>query len=233
MTLRRMVPRPRPARAQEPRVLGLWEKSQIVANALTPIMIAVGTVYINWQINDRSLQQAQQQERVSRLSLVPNLIAPLTSTDSRQQVIAVYAINSLLPDEADSLLKQIAIAPGILGGPASEAAQQVLDELPTVLTRQLFSPSEKERISALNRLLGENGPDPMIVVPFLLRFATEHINEFDGVANSLRYLRGTSLASIKKNETEVIAFARLASGNGDNTSRLASNVLDRIPGASL
>ncbi|MEO8883846.1 MAG: hypothetical protein ABI377_10625 [Devosia sp.] len=91
----------------EKKARNRWELARLLATILTPLAVVIVGTYLSAEASRRSEQDAQRQATLARIALIPSFIDALTSSDARKQMLAIRAIDRVLPDDGPAILQGV------------------------------------------------------------------------------------------------------------------------------
>jgi hypothetical protein len=98
---------------------------ELCLSVLTPIAVVFATSWLNHSNDARAAANADREDRLARLSLVPAFIDALAGEDQKKRLLAIRTVSIVLPEDGPALLN------GIVGGDqvdqnSNAEAQQIL-----------------------------------------------------------------------------------------------------------
>lgn len=179
----------------------------LISAIILPVVIAFSGYWFSEALKENELQQAADQQsaqlkvslanqRLETFKFVMPLIDVLSTGNPKQQAYARHVINLLVPDDAPQLL-QIAITSAT---GSTKGLQNKLDSAQINLVANIFSPVAKIRTTNANEIM-VSWYKIDTIIPILIDYASKHLDNGDGVYNSivvLNNMHGRTLTVHKK-----------------------------------
>jgi len=219
-----------------------WDVVQILGGALIPVAIAAGGWFYSQatsraqienarQIHERDAEIAVAESRVKQAELVKDFLEALTGRDVAKQRVAIQAVLIALPEDGPRLVRELSVSTD--SGVATFAGAALSDRCQALVER-LFAADRDTRVNASQQLL-DGWRDSPALLDKLLPYARRHLDDADGVYNSLGVLAQITPGLIARRRADVEAFvaeAERAPAAGDRIRALAAEVRARIRAAA-
>lgn len=217
-----------------------WDKFQIVATAMVPVMLAIFGYYYTQTMKDAELASAREisdreqaiasiNARVGQAQLVDSLMDELLSNDSNRKQLAIKAVLVFLKEEGQELVAAISRA-----DPNPEVRQYAANTLMdrrSQLIRDIFAENADLRKSSTAELARGWHSDQQLI-PELLKAGRAQPKHASGVINTLEVLRYVDRKLLLEHETDVRPFLAEVEGNGPMTRDRANLIRARFARAS-
>jgi hypothetical protein len=211
-----------PTRRKDP-----WDKFQIVAALLIPAAIAFAGFQFSRATSAAQIESAGRlaelsrsiqiiDARVKQATLVSAFMEPLLSADPLRKRLAIRAVLIALPDDGPALVSEISDSDP---NPAVKqfAATQLSDRRQQLIAG-LFADDASLRTSAAGDLVRGWRSDHE-VVRLLVNFAEQHMDNANGVYNTIVVLSELDPAGVAAQRNVVLPFLKKAEGNGQRTAQ--------------
>jgi hypothetical protein len=173
----------------------------LISAIILPAAIAISGYWFSEALKKSELQQSAEQQsaqlkvslanqRLETFKFITPLIDLMSTGDPKKQAYVRHLINVLMPDDAPQLL-QIAIASK---DGNSQNLQKSLDSAQVTLVKNLFSPNAQVRTSTI------------------INYATQHLDNGNGVYNSIVVLNNMHGRALKVHQKDVQDFANTVMG---------------------
>ena len=184
----------------------------LISAIILPATIAISGYWFTEVLKKNELQQiADQQsaqlkvsvanERLETFKFVMPLIDVMSTGDPKKQAYVRHVISVLMPDDATQLL-QIEIASK---GGNSQGLQKSLDSAQFTLVKNLFSSNAQIRTSNANEIM-VNWYKIDAIIPAVINYATQHLDNGNGVYNSIIVLNNMNGRLLKVHQKDVQDF---------------------------
>jgi len=184
-----------------------WEKAQVVlqfiGSIFIPIAILLAGHFLSQKISEQQANAAQvnadaarTQAAVEQALAIKELVALLTDQNPSRRKLAVKSVEiALRKEDAEEILKII-----VQNDSSPEVRETAEKTLQAVIQRkdeddfiQLFSSAKSERSQALNSLTKRAwNPSDDALVDFAITYASQNIDNHQGIINTFYVFRGMS-----------------------------------------
>lgn len=224
-----------------------WDKMSAIGSILIPISVAVVGAIFSWQMKTAEIETGRQskdaelvlsqrtqdaeaqarltEQRIRTAEMVSHFFQQLLSKDEKESELAKEALLIGAPEDSPKLLRRLAeLQPG---APVSKNVETLLDNRRDTLISRLFSESAELRLDAYNQLLS-SWADDETMIPALISFARQHLDNENGIYNTLVLLSHMNRDVIKRRKDEILAFAAEAEKNGSRSKERADKLRSRL-----
>lgn len=232
----------------ENRKRDLWDKVQILGALLIPAAITViGLLYTasvkETELNVQALREAADQEaarirdgheyeiarkrsQVEQASLAVSLFGALLSKDGKRQRLAMETLIHGAPDAGFALIRTVSEETPSAAGRGLLA--DALHARQLALIAQLFSDLPAQRRDAYTSLVNEWSNDSGIV-PEVLSFARDHLENENGIYNSLVFLSHMKSEALRPNVSAIESFCKEVENIGPRIRQRVETLRSRLP----
>jgi hypothetical protein len=190
----------------------------LISAIILPATIAISGYWFSEALKKRELQQSAEQQsaqlkvslanqRLETFKFITPLIDLMSTGDPKKQAYVRHLINVLMPDDAPQLL-QIAIASK---DGNSQNLQKSLDSAQATLVENLFSQNAQVRTSNANEIM-VNWYKIDSIIPTIINYATQHLDNGNGVYNSIVVLNNMHGRALKVHQKDVQDFVNIVMG---------------------
>lgn len=215
-----------------------WDRVTAIATILIPAAIALAGHFIAQGLKQAEIlseeKRAQQSQaiaiantKIAQASLINTLMKSLTSSNPQERKLAVEAVLIALPDQGPVLVRTIAKSDQ--DESVQALAKNSLEQRINTLIRELFSEDAQVRIGAAKDIIQGWRSEPSVVLA-LVEFATQNLENSNGVYNTVVVLNDFSLRSLQAYKQEVLKFAQIAKATGPKTEAKAMALIKRLGG---
>jgi hypothetical protein len=229
-----------PQRAKDGK--DIWDVIQILGSALIPVAIAAGgwfyseatsraQIESSRQQHERNAEIATAEARVKQAGLLKDFMEALTGGDVAKRRVAIQAVLIALPKDGPNLVREF--TQSTADSTAAAFARTALSQRCQALVERLFGPIAEDRIAASAALIDGWGESP-VLLDKLLPYAQQHLDNANGVFNSLGVLAQVKPAVLESRHPAVDVFldgAGRAPGAGDKIRGLITTVRVRMRSA--
>jgi hypothetical protein len=215
----------------------IWD----ILQTLGPLLITVTIAVVGWrysdemsnaqiansrQMQERDIAVARTEARVKQASLVASFLEALTGTNEPRKKLAIRAVLIALPEDGPNLVRDLSSVDSTVETFAVNALEARRDDL----INRLFGSQSQDRIRASEDLVRGWGARSAMI-PALLGKGRQHLNEGNGVFNTVGVLSQMDPGALRERRSDVEAFlkeAERAPATGSQIRRLIEQVRGRM-----
>ncbi|UCF70218.1 MAG: hypothetical protein JSW49_08445 [candidate division WOR-3 bacterium] len=204
----------------------VWDIFLGLGAVLIPATIALVGYLIAHRIEKGQLGVAQTNVRVDQSELIRKFMTSLTSKNTDERALAVFAVTYAVPVFNEFLVTRETERKDT-GSYVEWSAKYALDIRLNQLIEDLYAPASRTRTASAEEIIQVWRSDTMLV-PKLLNYAKEHMDNDNGIYNTVVVLNSIDPKSLTKYESSIKSFLDEARKVGPKTRSQIDRISSRL-----